>query len=315
MSKPERDVHLPVLVDEVIEALEPRSGGILLDLTLGAGGHARALLDRSSPDGILFGLDQDPFVLAIAGKKLKEFEGRVTVRQGNFSEADSIFADVRGKIDGLLLDLGVSSLQLDDPGRGFSFRNDGPLDMRMDPGRTATAERFLNEAQRDELLHAVGVLGEEPRAKAIVRAILEERKKRPLFHTTDLRELVEQVYKRRGGRIHPATRTFQGIRMVVNAELESLEKGLSAAFSLLKEGGRLAVIAFHSGEDRIVKEFLKSRQAEGAVAPGPLKVVKPSAAEVRRNRRSRSARLRVSRRILPGTGSRQAPGHGVGTVL
>ena len=315
MSKPERDVHQPVLVDEVVEALEPLGGGLLLDLTLGAGGHARALLERSSPDGILFGLDQDPHVLAFAGKKLEEFGDRVTIRQGNFAEADTIFADVAGQIDGILLDLGVSSLQLDDPGRGFSFRNDGPLDMRMDPGRAATAERFLNEGLRDELLHAVGVLGEEPRAKAIVRAILEERKIRPLYHTTDLRELVEQVYKRRGGRIHPATRTFQGIRMVVNAELESLERGLAAAFGLLKEGGRMAVIAFHSGEDRIVKEFLKSRQAEGAVAPGPLKVVKPSAAEVRRNRRSRSARLRISRRVRPGADNRQPPGHDVETVL
>jgi 16S rRNA (cytosine1402-N4)-methyltransferase len=288
-------LHKPVLVGEVLERLEPDRGGIFLDVTLGTGGHAKALLERSSPETVLYGLDQDEQVLEIARGRLSGFKDRVHIRRGNFGDADTIFADLLGRASGVLFDLGVSSFQLDRPERGFAIQKDGPLDMRMDPLARVTAESFLNGAGRDELMHAVAVLGEEPRAAAVVEAILEERRRRPLLRTSDLREIVEAVYRRRKGRIHPATRTFQGVRMAVNAELESLERGLTAAFKLLGPDGRLAVISFHSGEDRIVKEFMKARQKEGLMAMEPPGVIRPSREEVRFNRRSRSARLRIAR--------------------
>jgi len=292
------DVHQPVLVDEVLESLEPKSGGVYADFTLGAGGQASAILEKSSPDGILLGLDQDPEILEIAKENLSPFGERVFFEQGNFAAAARIFAGHEGRVDGILFDLGLSSLQLDRPERGFSIRKDGPLDMRMNPNSAVTAEDFVNRASRDELMHAVGVLGEEPRAKAVVNAILAERRKRPLLSTSDLRELIEGVYKRRGGKIHPATRAFQGVRMKVNEELNRLGGGLESALRLLKDGGRLVVIAFHSGEDRIVKEFLKARKAAGDLAIIGGGIIKPTAAEVRRNRRSRSARMRVARKGL-----------------
>ncbi len=305
------DVHQPVLVDEVLDSLAPQSGGVYVDLTLGAGGHAKAILEKSSPDGILLGLDQDPEILEIAKENLSAFGERIFVEQGNFADAAHIFASHEGRVDGVLFDLGLSSLQLDRPERGFSIKHDGPLDMRMNPNSAVTAEEFVNKANRDELMHAVKVLGEEPRAKAIVNAILDERRKRPLLSTSDLRELIEGVYKRRGGRIHPATRAFQGVRMRVNEELKRLGEGLESAMRLLKCGGRLAVVAFHSGEDRIVKEFLKARKAAGDLTIIGGGIIRPTAAEVRRNRRSRSARMRVARKGLlnePGQGPAEPGG-------
>jgi len=288
------DVHKPVLVDEVLESLAPEGGGVYVDLTLGAGGHAEAILERSSPNGILLGLDQDPEILEIAKENLSSFGERVTIEQGNFTDAARIFSDHEGAIHGALLDLGLSSLQLDRPERGFSIKKDGPLDMRMNPDSAVTAEEFVNKASREELMHAVGVLGEEPRARAVVEAILDERQKRPLFRTSDLRELIEGVYKRRSGKIHPATRAFQGLRMQINREIESLGEGLEAALRLLRRGGRLAVVSFHSGEDRVVKEFFKARKSAGELSIVGGGIIRPTQAEVRRNRRSRSARLRVA---------------------
>jgi 16S rRNA (cytosine1402-N4)-methyltransferase len=296
LSERDKDLHLPVLVDEVLEGLEPGRGGIFLDMTLGPGGHAEAVLEGSPPETVLYGLDQDELVLDAARARLGRFRDRVRLRQGNFGDADRIFAELLGRASGVLFDLGISSFQLDRPERGFTIQKDGPLDMRMDPSAKATAESFLNRSRRDALMHAVGVLGEEPRAAAVVGAILAERKVRPLLRTSDLREIVEKVYGRRKGRIHPATRTFQGIRMAVNAELECLERGLKAAFELLAPAGRMAVISFHSGEDRIVKEFMKARQKERAMTMQPAGVIRPTRAEVRSNRRSRSARLRIARR-------------------
>lgn len=293
------DVHQPVLVDEVLENLAPESGGVYVDLTLGAGGHAKAILERSSPDGILLGLDQDPEILEIAREKLSSFGERVFIEEGNFADAARIFASHEGRADGILFDLGLSSLQLDRPERGFSIKHDGPLDMRMNPNSAVTAEEFVNKANHDELMHAVKVLGEEPRAKAVVNAILDERRKRPLLSTSDLRELIEGVYRRRSGKIHPATRAFQGVRMQINEELKRLGEGLESALRLLKHGGRLAVVAFHSGEDRVVKEFLKGRKAAGELTIVGGGIIRPAVDEVRRNRRSRSARMRVARKGPP----------------
>jgi len=290
----ENEVHEPVLLEEVIYFLQVANEQIHCDLTLGAGGHAEVILERSAPDGILYGLDRDSQILEIAGSRLERFGQRIRTRQGNAADAGIILSDVTGKADGVLFDLGVSSLQIDRPERGFSFQKDGPLDMRMDLSSPLTAETFLNTASRDQLIHAIGVLGEENRAGAVVNAILDERRKHRLLRTREVAEIVERIYGRRGGRIHPATRSFRGIRMVVNAELESLEKGLAAALKLLKNGGRLAVIAFHSGEDRIVKEFMKTRRSRGEISLLTRKVIKPGVAEIKRNRRSRSARLRVA---------------------
>lgn len=279
-----------------MEWLEPEKGGIFVDLTVGEGGHAVETLARLAADGLFYGSDQDARILERASGRLKRFAGRFFLCCGNFSEAGRFFKELEGRARGVLMDLGLSSFHLDSPELGFSIRDDGPLDMRMDPSLPLTAEKFLNSAGRDDLLHAIGALGEEPRAKAVVKAVMEERRSRPLVRTSDLRTIVERVYKRRGGKIHPATRSFQGIRMEVNRELQSLEAGLPAALGLLEPGGRMAVISFHSGEDRIVKGFLKSCAAEGAVTIPEPRLIKPSRAEVRRNRRSRSALMRVAQK-------------------
>jgi len=296
LSEQDHVVHQPVLVDEVLECLQPEGGGIFIDLTVGGGGHAQALLERAPSDAVLYGLDRDREILQIAAGRLDQFGERCDLFHGNFSEVDVIFNELEKKAGGVLMDLGVSSLQLTRPERGFSFLNDGPLDMRMDPSTPVTAEDFINKAPREELYSALYHLGEEPRAKQVVEAILNERRKRPLLRTTDLKEIVEGVYKRRGGKIHPATRTFQGVRMAVNRELEHLSKGLAAAFGLLRPAGRLAVISFHSGEDRIVKEFLKARVRDGEADLLSKKVIRPTTRELRRNRRSRSARMRTARK-------------------
>ncbi|MFH1999077.1 MAG: 16S rRNA (cytosine(1402)-N(4))-methyltransferase RsmH, partial [Planctomycetota bacterium] len=277
--------------------LEPRSGGRYLDLTLGAGGHARALLERSAPDGFLAGLDRDEEILIEARRYLESFNDRCLLRKGNFSEAAMIFEEFVAKADGVIMDLGLSSLQLDHPDRGFSIFRDGPLDFRMDATQPFSARELVNRGHPDDLYAAIRNLGEEPKARAIVKAIVEERRKRPLLHTSDLRRLVEQVYGRKGGKIHPATRTFQGLRMEVNQELESLAKGLIAAFSLLAPGGRLAVISFHSGEDRVVKTGFNNQVAKGSARLVNRKPIMAGRDELRRNRRSRSARLRLIERL------------------
>lgn len=286
-------LHQPVLLLETMDALQPESGGVYADLTLGGGGHAEALLERSSPDGFLLGLDQDPEILVETRRFLEAYKNRTRIEQGNFRKASRIFEAYLGSIDGVIMDLGLSSFQLDRACRGFSLFKDGPLDLRMDTTLHFTGQDLVNRGQPEELLHAVGVLGEEPKAKAIVKAILEERQVRPLLHTFDIRRIVEKVYGRKGGRIHPATRTFQGLRMTVNEEVESLGEGLQEAFRLLKKGGRLAVISFHSGEDRIVKVSFKEQAGRGGAGLLTRKPIRPGADEVRRNRRSRSARLRV----------------------
>lgn len=293
-SKP---VHVPVLLAEVVELLDPEPGKFFLDLTLGAGGHSRALLERIAPDGFLAALDRDAEIIEEARRNLAGFEDRYLIKQGNFSDAAVIFEEFVAKADGVIMDLGLSSLQLDHPDRGFSIRKDGPLDFRMDASQPYSARDLVNKGDPEELYTAIHDLGEEPKARAIVKAIVEERRKRPLLHTSDLRRLVEQVYGRKGGKIHPATRTFQGLRMKVNLEVESLEAGLVASFSLLRQGGRLAVISFHSGEDRIVKNGFATLVTRGEAGHVTRKPLTAGRDELRRNRRSRSARLRVIERL------------------
>jgi 16S rRNA (cytosine1402-N4)-methyltransferase len=302
--------HEPVLLGEVLESLRPKPGGRYLDATVGLGGHAEALLEASGPDGTLVGLDRDPQALEASAKRLARFGPRVVLRQGSFAELGRL---APGPFDGLLMDLGVSSLQLDRPERGFSFRAEGPLDMRMDPGAALTAADWLNRAEEGEIVQALFKLGEEPQARRVARAIVQARQAAPLESTTQVAALVESALGgRRGKRTHPATRTFQALRLVVNRELEALQKALPQALQVLASGGRMAVISFHSLEDRLVKEFMALESRDCICEPGlpacrcghqaSLRKVTgkprvPGQEESDRNPRSRSAKLRVAEKL------------------
>ena len=293
-------VHQPVLVEEVLRELALRAGAVVLDATVGLGGHAEAMLEASGPAGILVGLDRDPEALAAAEERLKRFGPRVRLVHGNFGEIGKIVEgeDV-GNLDAVLFDLGVSSLQLDKGNRGFSFAREGPLDMRMDPAEPATAESLVNRASLADLMRIIREYGEERWAGRIARAILRER---PFATTTSLAETIRRVVPPAGrhDRIDPATRTFQAIRIAVNRELELLPEGLDQAMVLLKPGGRMAVLAYHSLEDRIVKEKFRAAAREGVLRLLTRKPVRPTEVEVARNPRSRSARLRAAERLREG---------------
>ncbi len=300
--------------EEVLSLLAPRSGEIFLDGTVGGGGHARLILEASAPAGRLIGLDRDPQALAQATAVLAPFGDRVVLRHRNFSEAAAVLAElgIEG-LDGMLLDLGVSSFQLDAAERGFSFRQEAPLDMRMDPTSGPTAAEVVNEAEAGELTRIFREFGEERWAGRIARRIIQVRRERPLTTTRELAELVRDTVPggHVPGRIHPATRVFQALRIHVNEELEHVSRGLSSAVDLLKPGGRLAVISFHSLEDRIVKHFFQE-EARGCICPPRLPIcrcghlprvdlltrkgLRASNAEVEINPRARSAILRAVRR-------------------
>ncbi len=305
-------VHKPVLVTEVLAALQPRAGGRYVDGTLGGGGHAAAVLAASSPNGWLHGCDRDAAAVAAAGWRLAPFEGRFELRQANFADLGAwVEAD---SCDGVLLDLGASSPQLDRPERGFSFLQDGPLDMRMDTRQGPTAAELVNSADAEELARLFWELGGERQARRIARAIVGRRQDGPLRTTGALAALIQEAAPRRGSKTHPATRVFQALRIAVNDELGCLERGLEAAFGVLKPGGRLAVITFHSLEDRMVKGFGRAKSRDYAVA-GPVdvpelrrprapqldvltrKALRPGAAELADNPRSRSAQLRVMQKM------------------
>lgn len=303
--------HQPVLLAEVLEALRPRSGGSYADGTVGGAGHTTAILAASSPSGWVYGCDRDGVALAAAQERLAEFTGRFELRRGSFSELMDWVPS--RSCDGVLLDLGVSSPQLDEAGRGFSFQQDGPLDMRMDTRQAVTAAQLVNESSADELARIFWELADERDSRRIARAIVLERQVR-LFRTTrQLAGLIERIVPRRS-KTHPATRVFQALRLAVNDELAHLERGLEGALTILRPGGRLVVISFHSIEDRVVKEFGRAR-ARDYTFPGGTdvpelrvprapelriltrKAIQPSAAEVAANARARSAQLRVFERI------------------
>jgi len=305
--------HIPVLLNEVIEWLAVRPGGQYIDATFGGGGHTRALLQASAPDGRVLAVDADPEAVERARVLAGEYPGRLVVGHSNFADLAQL-APAAGfaKVDGVLFDLGLSSLQLADPERGFSFQQPGPLDMRFDPTRGEPAAALVNTLPEERLADILWRYGEEPRARTIAKAIVRARQQRPLTTTTELAEVVARVVGRAGQRIHPATRTFQALRIAVNGELDALAGGLDAAISLLRPGGRLVVIAFHSLEDRIVKQTFRA-EAQGCRCPPGTPVcicghrprlriltphpIFPSAAEVARNPRSRSARLRAAERL------------------
>jgi 16S rRNA (cytosine1402-N4)-methyltransferase len=297
---------------EVMRALAPHPGGVYLDGTVGGGGHASAILELSGPDGRLLGCDRDAVAVEAARARLSErFAGRFEIRQGKFGELGSWVAAM--SCDGALVDLGVSSHQLDCAERGFSFQQDGPLDMRMDRGQAMTAATFLNEVAEEELSRALWELGGERASRRIARAICAARERRPFATTSQLASLVEQVVPKHG-RTHPATRVFQALRMVVNRELEELRAGLEVIWSLLKPGARFAVITFHSGEDRVVKDFGR-RLARDYTYSGPVdvpelrapvppqlrwvtrKAILPTEEETAQNPRARSAQLRLMEKL------------------
>ena len=300
------------MLAEALAALRPRPEGRYADGTLGGGGHAAAILAASSPSGWLYGCDRDGAAIEAAIRRLAEFAGRFEIRRGNFAElADWISP---ASCDGVLLDLGVSSPQLDEAERGFSFQRDGPLDMRMDRRQPVTAAELVNGLRETELQEIFWQLGGEPQSRRFARAIVRERQARRLETTAQLASLIERLAPRGGKKRHPATRVFQALRMAVNDERRSLSSGLAAACTILKPGGRLVVLTFHSLEDRLVKQFGRAQSLPYTVAGGvdvpelrqprrpvmqwaPRKAIEPGAAELAANPRARSARLRVLEKV------------------
>jgi 16S rRNA (cytosine1402-N4)-methyltransferase len=303
--------HTPVLLEESLEALAIDPDGIYLDGTFGRGGHARALLARLGASGSLFALDRDPQALAV-GAVLARRDPRFVIEHASFSRVGEVARrhGFFGRVNGVLLDLGVSSPQLDDPTRGFSFNADGPLDMRMDTGSGQTAAQWLGQAKESEIARVLRDYGEERFAGRIAHAIVRARGRRPVVTTRELAEIVAAASPRREPGKHPATRTFQAIRIHVNRELEELCACLAAVCGLLAAGGRLVVISFHSLEDRIVKRFIRN-EARGKQLPRTVPVtaqqtnvrlhpvgkpVRPSSTEIAINPRARSALMRVAER-------------------
>jgi 16S rRNA (cytosine1402-N4)-methyltransferase len=310
--------HIPVLLQETMEALAVRPGGTYIDCTVGGGGHAAEILRRSSPDGRLIGLDQDENALRAAGDRLAPFGDRVTLVRTNFEHVADVADRLGlGAADGVLMDIGVSSHQFDEGERGFSYHHDAPLDMRMDRTRPLTAAVLVNEWEEEEIARVIREYGEERWASRIAQFIVRARRQRPIETTGQLVEIIKAAIpasaRREGG--HPARRTFQAIRIAVNDELGALERGLEGALRVLRPGGRLAVITFHSLEDRIVKQTF-ARWAKPCTCPPDLPVcvcgkaplaepvtrkpVRASGAEVKANPRSRSATLRAVVKLQAG---------------
>ena len=301
--------HISVLLNEALEGLAIQADGLYIDGTFGRGGHSRALLAQLGPEGRLIAFDKDPEAIRV-GDQLAAEDGRFVVVQRTFAEmADELRArGLAGQVQGVLLDLGVSSPQLDDPTRGFSFLNDGPLDMRMNPSAGQSAADWINSASESDIATVLKEYGEERFAKRMARAVVARRAEQPFTRTADLAAVIKEANPAWEKGKHPATRAFQGIRIFINRELDDLADGLRAALDVLAPGGRLAVISFHSLEDRMVKQYMR-REAKGAPIPRDLpirdidipvsinlvgKAIKPSAAEVDANPRARSAVLRVA---------------------
>jgi 16S rRNA (cytosine1402-N4)-methyltransferase len=305
--------HTSVLIQESMGLLKPRAGERYLDGTLGGGGHAEEILLRSSPDGRVLGLDRDEDALEAAGQRLSRFGDRLTVRRANFDQAKETLADINwNQVNGVLLDLGVSSHQFDAAERGFSFQASAPLDMRMDRGQRLTAFEIVNSFPEAEVAKIISDYGEEPRARRIAAAIAAERRVRTIETTVDLADLVARVKRKRNRAHHPATQTFQALRIAVNRELESLKRFLEYGFELLHPGGRMVIISFHSLEDRLVKTAFRKWSDKCICPPRTLKCEcgwsqkaqrltrKPiiaSAEEVRANPRARAAKLRAAVRL------------------
>ena len=312
-----KEGHMPVLAEEVISMLSPASGSLQIDATLGGGGHTERILEATNPDGRLLGLDADGAAIARVDDRLRpRFGDRLVLRQANFRELATVAPEEGfGAVDGLLFDLGLSSFQLADTDRGFGIRAGGPLDMRFDTSRGVPAAELLATLDADELTALFRRFGEEPNARRIARAIVDARRTAPVASAEELAALVERVSPgnpRVRRRIHPATRVFQALRIAVNEELDALQDGLAAAVDLLRPGGRLVVLSYHSLEDRIVKRFFDTER-KGCICPPELPVcvcgrsprlrlvtrpsLTPTDAEIAENPRARSARLRAAERM------------------
>jgi len=310
-NEPPADSHRPVMLDECIEALQIKANGIYVDCTFGRGGHSRAILEKLGPEGRLLALDKDAEAIQ-TGNSLAQQDERFSITQGTFTMLKQLVTSCtkQQKVDGILLDLGVSSPQFDNPQRGFSFQHDGPLDMRMDTSQHPSAAEWLAVASAQDIAKVLKNYGEERFSKRIANAIVNSREQQPITTTRQLAELVAQASPKTEHHKHPATRTFQAIRIFINHELDELQQVLAQAVEVLATGGRIAVISFHSLEDRIVKRFFR-KAANGPDVPrdfpltadalvGDLrligKAIKPSADEVDRNVRARSAVLRIAER-------------------
>jgi 16S rRNA (cytosine1402-N4)-methyltransferase len=311
---PTESDHVPVLAEEIVSLLDPRPGETIVDATFGAGGHSSLLAARLRGDGKLIAIDRDPTVAPYFERFRRETGVKARLHHGEFSSVLQHLADNGVKADAILLDLGVSSMQLDRPDRGFSYAVDAPLDMRMDPSATYSAQDLVNDSDERELADIFKRYGEERYARQIARAIVKRRKAQPFERTGDLVEVIKAAIPApaRFGEGHPAKRVFQALRIEVNDELGAVERALPAAVEMLRPGGRLAVISFHSLEDRIVKQFLR-KQEQGCTCPPdfpvcvcgseptmratPRRAVRPTAAEVARNPRAQSARLRVGTKV------------------
>jgi len=311
---PTESDHVPVLAEEVVSLLDPRPGETIVDGTFGAGGHASLLASRLRGDGRLIAIDRDPSVSPFFERFRRETGVKARLHHGEFSTVLQHLAENGVRADVVLLDLGVSSMQLDRPDRGFSYAVDAPLDMRMDPGASFSARELVNEGEERELADIFKRYGEERYARPIARAIVKRRTVQPFERTADLVEVIKAAIPApaRFGEGHPAKRVFQALRIEVNDELGSLERALPAVLEMLRPGGRLAVISFHSLEDRIVKQFFRREEqgctcppdfpvcvcgAEATMRATPRRAVRPTAAEIARNSRAASARLRVGTKV------------------
>lgn len=282
--------HKPVLAAEVLEGLALQPGAVILDGTVGLGGHAGLILEKTAPQGMVIGFDRDERNLALAREHLAPFGDRVRLVNDSFASMEAYGVP---PLDGVLMDLGFSSVHVDDPERGFSFMHDGPLDMRYDTRQELTAAMVVNSWSKDDLAWMLRKYGEEPWAMKIAVAIMTARRVKKFTRTSELAELIE-AHVRRVGKAHPATRTFQALRIVVNDELGEVERGLRSAVALLKPGGRLVVITFHSLEDRLVKLFMKGEKGLSIVTKRPMTATRE---EIVANPRSRSAKLRIATKI------------------
>ena len=303
-------VHVPVLLDEIIAGLQARRGDYFVDCTVGLGGHAAAILEKISPSGRLLGIDADPEAIKISQDKLGDYSEAITLVNDNFVNLEAICERYHfHPVDGILFDLGVSSLQLDTAERGFSFHLDAPLNMRFDSEQGLTASDIVNSFSEQELAKLIEKYGEERHSRRIARHIIQNR---PIATTVELAHLVEQALGGKRAKIHPATRTFMALRIAVNSELQNLELALKQTIDILRPGGRLTVISYHSLEDRIVKQFMRDAASSCLCPPGTVichcghtptlklisrKVIKPTSLEIESNPRSRSAKLRIAERL------------------
>ncbi len=292
--------HIPVMVHEVLFYLDPQKDGIYVDCTVGTGGHSLAIMERTAGKVKLIGIDWDEEALKIASERLRKFRDKTILVRASFVEIKKVLESLGiTEVNGFLYDLGISSLQLNDPKRGFSFKEDNPLDMRMDIRKDITAAQLVNKLSLRELESIFRTFGEERWAARMAKFIVEERKKQPISTTKQLVITLKRAVPakfRKGSRIHFATRVFQALRIAVNQELENIRLGIPAAIDLLKKGGRICVISYHSLEDRIVKRIFKEVEGKELILITP-KVVKPSSEEIQNNPRSRSAKLRVAEKI------------------